>query len=179
MTEQETIKAIEHCMIHHCSGCPSGFGAGCITRLWDSVLDLINAKNAKLKAKDAEVESLKQKSTKRSVEIILLSGEIVDYKRSFNELLEKYKAIKSERDEALAEVELTKKRLRHLLESDYIRRFDEVDPRTKEYLLDIQTATGFPLRIGTTIVDKDKHGEYYMIQCATEQAAQRRIERGD
>ena len=32
------------------------------------------------------------------------------------------------------------KRLRHLLESEYIRSFDEVDPRTQEYKRDIREA---------------------------------------
>ena len=32
------------------------------------------------------------------------------------------------------------KRLRHLLESEYIRSFDEVDPRTQEYKIDIREA---------------------------------------
>jgi hypothetical protein len=63
---------------------------------------------------------------------------------------EEIKAIKAERDEERAEVE----RL-------------------------MQSTVTLPLRIGTTIIDKDEHGEYYMIQCATEQAAQRRMERGD
>lgn len=31
-------------------------------------------------------------------------------------------------------------RLQHLLESDYIRRFDEYDPKTHTYALDIQDA---------------------------------------
>lgn len=30
-----------------------------------------------------------------------------------------------------------------------------------------------------TEFDRDEHGEYYTIQCATEQAAQRRTKRGD
>lgn len=35
------------------------------------------------------------------------------------------------------EYELLLKRFRHLLESDIIRLYDEVDPRTKEYKRDI------------------------------------------
>ena len=33
-------------------------------------------------------------------------------------------------------------RLKHLLQSDYIRQFDEKDPRTGAYMRDIKTATG-------------------------------------
>lgn len=38
------------------------------------------------------------------------------------------------------EVDPLIKRLRHLLESEYIRSFDEVDPRTQEYKRDIREA---------------------------------------
>ena len=36
------------------------------------------------------------------------------------------------------EYELLLKRFRHLLESDAVRLYDEVDPRTKEYKRDIR-----------------------------------------
>lgn len=39
-------------------------------------------------------------------------------------------------------ITILKKRLKHLLQSEYIRKFDEKDPRTGAYMLDIRRATG-------------------------------------
>ena len=63
------------------------------------------------------------------------------------QIIESHRYTATERDEALKELEYLKK-----------------------------NAVTLPHRIGTTIIDRDEHGEYYMIQCATEQAAYRRME---
>ena len=71
-----------------------------------------------------------------------------------NEIFEKYNALQKEheatlreldrvtesRDMLLKENEAIGRRLQHLLESDYIRRFDEYDPKTHRYALDIRDA---------------------------------------
>lgn len=71
-----------------------------------------------------------------------------------NEFAEKYKALLKEHEATLKELEkvneardMLKKeneiiagRLQHLLESDYIRRFDEYDLMTHKYALDIRDA---------------------------------------
>ena len=40
------------------------------------------------------------------------------------------------------EIKALERRLRHLLESEFVRQFDEVDPRTHEYIRDIRDADG-------------------------------------
>lgn len=71
-----------------------------------------------------------------------------------NEIYEKYSALRKEYEAAQAEVakltdgiesaraenEALRHRLQHLLESDYIRSFDEYDPRSHTYALDIRDA---------------------------------------
>ena len=74
-------------------------------------------------------------------------------------------AVKIEQYNKLAEEnEALRRRLQHLLQSETVRMYDEIDPRTREYMRDIRNLdTNFvtvpPIKVGDTIFEVDcEHG---------------------
>ena len=60
--------------------------------------------------------------------------------KEHEELQGKYEGLKAKYDDLQEQREYLEKRLMHLMESDFIRRFDEYNPAARTYALDIRDA---------------------------------------
>lgn len=145
MTDNEIIKALEHCKRpigqHDCENCPYVSSRGmCSTNMLNDALSLINRQNAEIEKKDIEIDILIRKKE-------ALNDEISDSKAEIERLQQKYELSEAEREanvkgfaetletvkaEAIKEFAERAKELPSVTNCEYEWFFEDIDNLVKE-----------------------------------------------